>query len=343
MMRHQRLLRVACLCVLALLLPGCSAEREPVLAEDCGQVSWPDTLPVYDHIVVLVEENKDNDLVLGAGSMAPYINETLRPMAANFTRSFGEEHHSQGNYFWLFSGDNHGVGFEDEDVTLAHGYPFSSSNLGSELIDKGYSFKGYAQGLPEIGSTVWETEERYARKHVPWIAFSNLPNGSTAESSSNLRFKDFPTTTGGFATLPTVSFVIPDLIHDMHDGPPEEAVARGDAWLRDHLGPYIRWAKDNNSLFILTFDENSDMEALQGLTDPASEDISVKNQIATLIIGDHIEPGDYTEGAGINHVTVLRTIEAMYGLCPSGKQQVFAEQAGLGDRKIITDIFRSTR
>jgi hypothetical protein len=333
-------LKQACVAAFALTIAGCSADQSLPIAQDCGQISWPEGLPVYDHIVIVVEENKDNDLVIGPGSFAPYINDTLLPMAAHFTQAHGEEHHSQGNYFWLFSGDNHGVGFHDEDVTLAPGYPFASRNLGSELIDKGHSFKGYAQSLPEIGSTIWETDASYARKHVPWISFSNIPNGSTVETSSNLRFKDFPTTAEGFAHLPTVSFVIPDLMHDMHDGTPEEAVARGDGWLRDNLEAYIEWAKVNNSLFILTFDENSDIEAIQGLTDPASDDISVKNQVATLMVGAHVTPGDYAGGPGINHVTVLRTIEAMYGLCPSGQQQAFAEKAGLSDRAIITDIFQ---
>ncbi|TDI59101.1 MAG: acid phosphatase [Alphaproteobacteria bacterium] len=334
-------LKLACLLGATLAAGGCSIDQGPTIAEDCGQIPWPDSLPVYDHIVILVEENKDNDLILGPGSFAPYINETLKPMAANFTQAYGEEHHSQGNYFWLFAGDNHVVGFEDENVTLAPGYPFSSRNVGSELIDKGYTFKGYAQSLPEIGSTVWETENRYARKHVPWIAFSNVPNGDTVETSSNLRFKDFPTTPEGFTQLPTVSFVIPDLVHDMHDGVPEEAVALGDTWLQNNLGAYVTWAQDNNSLFILTFDENSDMEAFKGLTDPASEDISVKNQIATLMIGDHVKPGDYAEGPGINHVTMLRTIEAMYGLCRSGAQLPSAVHAGISDDMIITDIFQS--
>jgi phosphatidylinositol-3-phosphatase len=326
-----------------LLIAGCTAEPEGTASDDCATILWPASLPVYDHIVVVVEENKNNDLVIGDGSYAPYINDVLRPQGANFTRSFGLEHHSQGNYFWLFSGDNHGVGFTDEDVTLAPGYPFSARNLGAELIDKGHSFKGYAQGLSEIGSDIWETDARYARKHVPWISFTNVPGGNTMETSSNLRFKDFPTDAAGYHQLPTVSFVIPDLIHDMHDGPPEEAVARGDQWLRDHLRGYIEWARENNSLLILTFDENGDDEALQGLTDPASDDTSIKNQIVTLMIGDHIKPGNYDEGAGITHVTLLRTLEAMYGLCRSGAQQAFAVKAGISDDAIITDVFGRAR
>ena len=42
-----------------------------------------------------------------------------------------------------------------------------------------------------------------------------------------------------FAALPTVSFVIPNLDHDMHDG----TVAAGDSWLQQPSRRICRWAK----------------------------------------------------------------------------------------------------
>jgi acid phosphatase len=114
---------------------------------------------------------------------------------------FAEEHYSQGNYFWLFSGSNQNVGFRDQVPSKANhpDYPFKASSLGEQLIAKGLSFKGYAESLPSIGSTVDFDPPNcrgdqciYARKHVPWISFANVPNGTTIETSSNLRFVDFP-------------------------------------------------------------------------------------------------------------------------------------------------------
>ena len=114
---------------------------------------------------------------------------------------FGEEHYSQGNYFWLFSGSNQNVGFCDQVPSTANhpNYPFMASNLGEQLIKKGLSFKGYAESLPDIGSQAEFDPPNcqvkaciYARKHVPWISFGNVPDGTTADTSSNLRFADFP-------------------------------------------------------------------------------------------------------------------------------------------------------
>src|SRR5262249_41905543 len=160
-----------------------------------------------------------------------------------------EEHHSQGNYFWLFSGSNQHVGFKDVVPNAMNNphYPFQAPNLGAALIAKGLSFKGYAEDLPAIGSSVGSTtnadkEIIYARKHVPWVSFANVPNGDTAATSSNLRFADFPRDPAQFNTLPTVAIVIPNLHNDMHNGKPKQSVPRGDAWLKKNLDAYYQWA-----------------------------------------------------------------------------------------------------
>jgi hypothetical protein len=297
--------------------------------------SAPAKLPVYDHIVIVIEENKDYDEIVGSAAavVAPFINGTLRKEGANLTQMYGEEHHSEGNYFWLFSGARpEGLDFDDSipaDMLTA-------SNLGSALIAAKYSFKGYSEDLPAIGSAVPKSG-KYARKHVPWISFSNVPNGTTAADSANLRFADFPS---DYNLLPTVSFVIPNLDHDMHDGKPPKSITDGDTWLRAQLGSYYAWAKQHNSLLIVTFDEDEHAPRLGGyLTDPADKDPNKQNRIATIIAGAHIKPGDYDEGKGVTHVNLLRTVEAIYKLRKSGTQQQNAVKAGITDDFVITDIF----
>lgn len=299
--------------------------------------NWPENLPVYDHVVIVIEENKDYKRIIG-NKHAPYIN-MLREEGANFTQAYGEEHHSQGNYFWLFSGSNQNVGFMD---IVPHdnnnpGYPFTSSNLAQQLIKFGYSFKGYSEDLPYIGFT-GNYHGLYFRKHVPWISFSNIPNGNTVETSCNLRFQDFPK---DFNDLPTVSFVIPNIMNDMHSGNTNENISAGDTWLKENLDDYYQWAKNNNSLLVMTFDEDNDTWGYEGLTDPAKHESVLKNQIVSIFAGAHIKPGDYPEGKGITHVNILRTLEAMYGLSKSGAQQPHALEFGIKDDFLITDIFET--
>jgi phosphatidylinositol-3-phosphatase len=353
--------KISHICAIALLT--CTPIAVAMAADT---LSWPSTLPVYDHIVIVVEENKDFEQIFGGKFDAPYIQK-LAAEGASIARMFGEEHFSQGNYFWLLSGSNQNVGFLDQVPSLANrpDYPLRASNLGEQLIKKGLSFKGYSENLPTIGSEV-DTDPPncsgdscvYGRKHVPWISFTNVPNGTSIDTSSNLRFADFPS---DYAKLPTVAFVIPNLNHDMHNGKPAESIPAGDAWLRQNSDNYYQWAKTHNSLLIVTFDENDDKNGYRGLTNPLVSPspiyppvdehnqflLDLQNRIVTIFAGAHIKsglkPDAYAEGQGITHVNILRTIEAMYGLPKSGAQQPNAAGGGIGDETIVTDIFEALK
>lgn len=335
---------------LALILTACLAAETSASAD--SPLPWPAMLPVYSHIVIVVEENKEYGEIIDNPS-APFINNILRREGANFTRAYAEEHFSEGNYFWLFSGDNQTVGFVDviPDERNHPAYPFTTPNLGASLIGSGRTFKGYSEDLPYIGYT-GEARGAYARKHVPWISFGNLPNGKSEATSVNLRFSDFPSGPDGFDSLPTVAIVVPNQNNDMHNGPNHLSIPAGDTWLQQHLGDYYQWAKSHNSLLIVTFDETDDRRGYLGLTNPLVNPdaciergsfhqycADIQNRIVTIFAGAHIKQGDYPEAPGITHVNILRTIEAMYGLPRSGRQQPNAAGSGIRDDFLITDIF----
>jgi hypothetical protein len=236
-------------------------------------------VPRPDHVVVVMEENHGYSEIIGSSS-APYIN-SLASQGALFTASYAVEHPSQPNYLDFFSGGNQGV----TDDSCPH--TFSSQNLGSELIAAGLTFAGYSEDLPANGSTACSSGA-YARKHNPWSNFTNVP------AADNLTFTAFPS---DYATLPALSFVIPNQLHDMHDG----TIQQGDTWLQLQVGPYIQWTAAHNSLLILTWDE---------------DDFTTSNRVATIFLGPMVRPGHYTET--INHYNVLRTMEDMYDLPYAG-------------------------
>jgi len=236
-------------------------------------------VPRPDHVVIAIFENKKANSIFG-NTQAPYIN-SLANAGAKFTQSFAIEHPSEPNYLDLFSGQNQGV----TDDSCPHA--FSTDNMGTELIGAGLTFGGYSEGLPSVGSTTCSSGN-YARKHNPWVNFTNVP------AADNLPFSSFPT---NYTNLPTVSWVVPDLCNDMHDC----TIATGDTWLKNNLDAYAQWAQTHNSLFIVTFDE---------------DDGSGGNNIATLFYGQGVRSGTYSEH--INHYNVLRTLEDMYGLPYAG-------------------------
>ena len=88
------------------------------------------SLPVPDHIIILIEENYSYSDIYGSPA-APHINALANdPNAALFTQSFGIEHPSQPNYLDLFSGSNQGV--TNDNVPGAA--PFNTDNLAAQLL-----------------------------------------------------------------------------------------------------------------------------------------------------------------------------------------------------------------
>jgi hypothetical protein len=58
----------------------------------------------------------------------------------------------------------------------------------------------------------------------------------------------------------------------------------------------------------------------------------------TILAGARIKRG-YEDRTPVTHVNLLRTLEAMYGLQRSGRQQAWALKAGISDEAVIRDVF----
>ena len=224
--------------------------------------------PHWDHIIIVVEENHAYSEIIGNKS-APYIN-SLASQGMLFTNFTADYHPSQPNYLLMFSGSPHGI-------VDGYSYLIDAPTVALQLVNAGYSFAGYG----ETGA---------GERHMPWLTFVESRNFGQNLSA-------FPT---DFNQLPTVSYVIANDDHNMHDGP----IGVADTWLHDRLDAYATWATANNSLLIVTFDESS------GLTDDG-------NRVATIIVGAGITPQESDQA--VDHYSLLHTIQSIYGL------------AGLGD------------
>ena len=255
-----------------------------------GGAHAAEKLPSYTHVVVVVEENHTASSVLG-NTDAPFIN-SLASGGALMTRSYAVAHPSQPNYLALFAGDTFGVDSDACPLNLG-----DAPNLASQLLAAGHSFGGFSEGLPAEGSPVCSAGG-YARKHAPWANFTNVP-ASVSQPMGAFT---------GDGSLPTVSFVVPNLDDDMHDG----SIAAGDSWLAAHLSGYANWAKANNSLLFVTWDE---------------DDHKADNHIATIVYGAGVRPGRY--GAPINHYSVLSTIQEIFGLPKTGQAAAAPPIAGI--------------
>ncbi len=250
------------------------------------------------HVVVVIEENHSYDQIIGNPD-APFINK-LAAEGALFTDSHGVDHPSQPNYLALFSGSTQGTTGDG----AVRGTPLTTPNLGAALIAKGYTFAGYSEGLPEVGSLRRSGPGGYARKHNPWSDWQSAdPGPNQLPAGANQPFKNFPS---NFERLPTVAFVVPDLSHDQHgDGLTTDRtlIRDSDEWLKRNIGSYAQWAVTHNSLLIVTWDEDDD-------------DDTTINHIPTIMIGAQVKPGRYDQR--IDHYSVLRMIEDFYALPHAG-------------------------
>jgi hypothetical protein len=262
--------------------------------------------PRYDHVVIVVEENRTPGEIVGDLANAPYIT-SLASGGTALGSMFALVHPSQPNYLELFSGSNQGV--VDDDLppnfstTPTSTYPFRTANLAAALIAAGFTFAGFSEELETAGGTDWADYDPhsathpgiyYRRKHNPWanwVAKSVPVPANQLPASVNRAFTQFPS---DYSRLPTLSFVIPNQLHDMHDGSRKMA----DDWLRDNLNAYAVWAKTNNSLLIITWDE---------------DDYNEDNQIPTVFYGANLRNGTVAAGTWTLH-NLLRTVEDMYGL-----------------------------
>jgi len=255
----------------------------------CGSAGPGTRPPRWDHVVVVIEENHSASQVMGN----PYLS-SLAARGASFSAMYGITHPSQPNYLALFSGSTQGV--KDDGM-----YDLDVPNLATSLAAAGLSFATYSEGLPSPGSRA-SVSGLYVRKHNPCASFTNVPG------SVNLPFHSLP---ADFSRLPTVSFVIPDLRHDMHDG----SVAEGDAWLRENLDGYARWAPANKSLLVITFDEC------------AGRDPVPSTPIATILVGASVRQA--VSPQRVTLYSLLRMIDEVYGLPILGEEGTAPRIAGV--------------
>jgi hypothetical protein len=241
--------------------------------------SAPRQVPAFDHVAVVVLENRARRQVLGSPD-APAFNAFARNGAV-LTEYRGVTHPSLPNYLALVSGSTHGITTDCTSCTVG------GLSLADTLEARNLTWKAYAEGLPRVGWT-GPSRGRYAKKHVPFLYFRRI-----LERPARLR-RIVPlaqiSRDRAAGRLPNFALVVPDLCHDMHDC----SVATGDAWLKRFLPPLLKLPR--TAVFVV-FDESD-------TADPG---------VPALALGSLVRPHSSSMSA-ISHYGVLRTIEEGFGL-----------------------------
>ena len=153
-----------------------------VAAGDAAAAPWSPS-----HVVVVIEENHAFAQIIGNPD-APFINK-LAAEGALFTDAHGDPPSEPAELpralLRLDPGHHRRRG--------GAGHAAATPNLGAALIAKGYTFAGYSEDLPDVGSLKHSAHGGYARKHNPWSnwqADEPGPNQLPAERQPALQ--EFP-------------------------------------------------------------------------------------------------------------------------------------------------------
>jgi phospholipase C len=287
-------------------------------------------MPAFRRIVVVLFENASRDTVLANAYMAG-----LRSQGVFLANSHGVTHPSQPNYIALTGGDT--LGFNSDDpgwVTWVDHSEYPPTTITSivDLIEaRGLTWKAYAEdlnqadqdakqqgspdgiftpypGTPSAGSGL------FARKHVPFLSYPNIV------AKENVRdlivdLDQFQTDIDNHA-LPEFSLVVPNLLHDGHNGTGDsdptdsQNIVNIQAFLQDTFlkdDPISSYPPE--TLIVLTFDE--------------AYPVTDAYNVYTLLIGDMLQAGT-VRMEPYNHYSLLRSIEVNFGLGSLGRNDVAA-------------------
>ncbi|GJQ11703.1 hypothetical protein GpartN1_g3494.t1 [Galdieria partita] len=176
---------------------------------ECTEVT--SNLPFFDHVIVIMMENTGRPNITGNKKYMPYINELIeKEMYADHYHGYTNP--SLPNYIAITAGSQYWSFSDNPDQVFPH------TNIADLLEERGMTWKSYAQSLPYTGYLGYTYPDDYAavyvKKHVPFAFYPQITNN--ASRLKNIVpyeeiLKDLEQ-----GTLPSYSFITPDVCHDMH-------------------------------------------------------------------------------------------------------------------------------
>jgi phosphatidylinositol-3-phosphatase len=257
----------------------------------------PKAVPPFQHVIVVVLENKVRGSVLG-NRAAPAFN-AFASKSAVLAGYRGVTHPSLPNYLALVSGSTQGITDDCTSCTVG------GRSLADTLEAKGLTWKAYAEGLPRVGWT-GPSSGRYVKRHVPFLYFRRVVSRPT-RLRRVVPLSWFSQDLAG-GRLPGFSLVIPDMCHDMHDC----SVSTGDAWLKRFVTPLLRSPQLARSVVFVVFDESD----------------SADPRTAALALGPLVKPASAYRPS-MSHYGLLRTVEDAWGLPRLGRSARVAPVTGI--------------
>jgi hypothetical protein len=243
-----------------------------------------------DHIAVVVMENEEYGDIVGSRA-TPFINGLARRYALS-TQMYAIRHPSLPNYLALTGGSTFGIDSDCTDCSVP------GQGIAGQLTAHGLTWKGYMEGLPHPCFTGAGAGD-YAKKHDPFVYFRGIVADRAACTANVVPLTQLVRDERA-RRLPTLTWITPNLCHDMHDCDP----VVGDRFLAGLVPPLLR-ALGPRGLLILTWDE--------GTTDDGCCRLAAGGHIVTILAGA-LARARARVPTPADHYSVLQTIEDLTGL-----------------------------
>jgi hypothetical protein len=254
-------------------------------------------------VFIILMENHNWSAILNNAS-APYINQTLLPMASFANQYFNPPgiHPSEPNYLWLEAGTGFGIA---NDLAPASNHQSTTSHLVTLLADAGISWKSYQE---DISGTVCPltNEGLYAPKHNPMVFFDDVTNTNDPGSAYCIAHVRPYTELDADLTNGTVgryNFITPNLCNDMHDScaPLFNPIAQGDTWLSTEIPMILQSsAYQADGVVFITWDEGAGSDGPIGM----------------IVLSPRAKGAGYSNTIAYTHSSTLRTVEEIFGVAP---------------------------
>ena len=229
-------------------------------------------------------------------------------------------------------------------------YPASVPTLPDQLEAAGLTWKAYmedmgkdparerptcghtALGRPETTSLASRSDQ-YAAKHNPFVYFHSIIDNQPRCDSHVVNLEQLPQDLASAATTANYVFITPNLCNDGHDAHCVDGRRGGLAAVNEFLRNWVPLIERSaafraDGLLVITFDESDGLgiegsgaccgeQPLPGARYRPGFNGPGGGRVGAVVLSPFVKPGTVS-AVPYNHYSLLRTVEAIFGLPPLG-------------------------
>src|SRR5215212_648108 len=251
-------------------------------------------VPNFDHIVIIMFENKEFGSVIGNPQMPTYNK--LAQDYTLLTEYYAIRHPSLPNYIALIGGDNFGIDSNCHDCFI------NAQSLPDLIEGSGRTWKTYQEDMPE--PCFFGDRGDYAQKHNPFVYFDPIRLNTERCQRSVVPLTALQADIDTHS-LPNFFFIKPNICNDSHDC----SLDITDAWLTTLLRTLIP-ALDatGESYFVaMLFEEGQGSHTCCGLPEPGG------GRVPVILYSPWAKNG-FEDPTPYTHYSLLKTISQAWGL-----------------------------